>query len=106
MNNYFKLNNREEVVKFDIFLKNYYAKKSSFTWHGYLDLVKWFDLCIKNKNNGGRVFISILDIKINLIFLEIEMNTSITTWEINFNKKHLEEFRIIDDLNYLISSLD
>jgi hypothetical protein len=106
MDNYFRLKNREEVEKFDQFLINYYESKKTFRFHGYLNLTKWFDYCLSNKDYGGKIFISILDIKLNLIFLDFEMTQAINTWESNFNKIPSKKISIIDNKNYFNPSLN
>ncbi|HKI87756.1 MAG TPA: hypothetical protein VKA38_01930 [Draconibacterium sp.] len=68
----FKLENSLEVKLFESELKKYYEyKMERFPYLTYFNLVKWFDHCKKNKDDG-RLFTMILDIKLNFIYLDID----------------------------------
>ena len=97
MDRYFKIKNSQEAERFDSFLKEYYEDNSSFPFQPYLNLVEWYNWCQNDNENGGRIFTSVFDIKLNYIFLDFEkigltrswmqrdINTDILKNKVDFN---------------------
>lgn len=79
MSTYFNIKNRTEAEQFDKYLKEYYESNCHFPFHTYLKLIDWFDWC-QNCDNGGKIFASIFDIKLNYIFLDLESIKCVHIW--------------------------
>ena len=64
----FKLNDIKEVQEFSNRL-DLYMKKVTGSTLTYIDLPKFFQYCLSNKENGGRIFTAVLDLKITFVML-------------------------------------
>jgi hypothetical protein len=81
MNEHFKIQNRHEAEQFDILLREFYESKCHLKILPYLNLAEWFDWCQKDSENGGRIYSSIFDIKLNFIFTDFEEIGLTISWE-------------------------
>jgi hypothetical protein len=104
MPEYFKLNNSNEILRFESYLKSYYGTRSHFDLLPYLDLISWFDFCQKNQESGAKIFTAILDIKINLLFVDIERTQVQQMWEGKSDVMTTKS--IIEDFDFFHLSFD
>ncbi|MGM0582994.1 MAG: hypothetical protein ACQETL_20120 [Bacteroidota bacterium] len=108
MDSYFKIQNLAGARQFDKFLKEYYQSNSPFQFQSYLNLSEWFAWSQKNVENGGRIFTSVFDIKLNYIFLDFEKSGLTKLWgERNIDNNILnkkQDFNLsVELLKYLSS---
>jgi hypothetical protein len=104
MTEYFKLNNKNEILRFESNLRTYYGTKSHFDILPYLDLISWFDFCQKNQDTGAKIFTAVLDIKISLLFVDFERTKVQQIWE--GKSDVLTSKNILEDFNYFHLSFD
>jgi hypothetical protein len=65
--NTFVLKNREEIVTFTVWLNTYEKAKLGLN-SNHVSLVDAYDK-LQERNDGGRVFVALLDLQINYILL-------------------------------------
>lgn len=67
------MKNRDEVVRFSELLDYYVHDEAQLPFHG-IDLLRWYDYCMKIGNGGGRLFSAILDLKITYAFVFVDFH--------------------------------
>lgn len=92
--NEFKLENRGEVEKFQTLLEEYSTTYAQFPFR-YINLLESFD-CLQGKEMGAQIFTALLDLKINLILLDLDIHQSAVTWNGYFSRGKLEGGTVLD----------
>ena len=72
-NQEFSLSGKDDVEKFDVFIKNYVEEETHLPFLGF-NLPRWYEKCRAMGANGGRLFASILDLNITLAFVFIDFS--------------------------------
>lgn len=91
---FFKLSSREEVIKFEELLHQYEIEQAHFCLP-HLPLIKAYNYSQK-REDGGKVFASFLDIKINFSMLWLEHQTMFTSRNKFTAEENLKGFSILD----------
>lgn len=101
---YFKINSREEVQRFEELL-HAYEKARHQTALEHVSLVSLFD-ALHGHPDGGRIFTAFLDIKINFSLLYGDVHSIGATWNQNFSKGKLEGGSVLDSLEKFSGKMD
>lgn len=101
---YFKLNNKDEVAKFENYLSEYCKTRNNYCL-SYIKLTNAFDF-LKNKPQGGRIFTALLDIKINLVLLDYDITRACATWNHTFAKDELQGGTVLDSKDKFFAKMD
>ena len=96
---FFNLSSRDEVIKFEELLHQYEIEQARVCLP-HLPLIKAYNYS-QTRVDGGKVFASFLDIKINFSMLWLEHQTMLTSRNKFTTKENLRGFSILDsDLEF------
>lgn len=96
---FFNLSSRDEVIKFEELLHQYEIEQARVCLP-HLPLIKAYNYS-QTRIDGGKVFASFLDIKINFSMLWLEHQTMLTSRNKFTTKENLKGFSILDsDLEF------
>lgn len=100
----FKLNSREEVVRFEYLLDSYVKSKAHNALQ-HISLTKAYDQ-LQGHENGGRLFSALLDIQINFVLLYLDIIAVGSTWNSQFSKGKLEGGSVLDSEAKFFGKMD
>jgi hypothetical protein len=100
----FRLDSRDDVVKFEE-LADVYAKRKAQFPIKHLSLSAFFDYC-QQRDDGRRLFSAMLDIFINFLLLYCDFHEVGATWNENFSKGKLEGGSILDSEAKFLGKMD
>ena len=103
MNNYFKLNKRDEVIVFENLLSNYVNEKIGFSIK-HISLLDAFDKLLHHKN-GGKIFTALYDIQINNVLLYCDMNRIVNLWN-KLSRENRNKGSILDSKDIFLNKMD
>jgi hypothetical protein len=100
----FKLNNREEVHKFEKLLTDY-STENSVREISYLNLLNIYDRLLTHEN-GENIFTAILDLKINLALLNYDNVAALRAWGGKINNELFSTDSILDSKEMFFQKMD
>lgn len=100
----FKLRTREDVERFEALMFQYSKARSQVALN-HIPLLKAWDQ-LHHREDGGRVFTSLLDIYLNLHMIYLDLTSVGGTWNSNFSKGKLEGGSVLDSNAKFFGKMD
>lgn len=91
---HFRLETCEEVAEFDSLLQAYESAHAGQAVP-HISLVKIYDIC-QHSEQGGRIFVSFLDIRLSFSYLHLAVTKMFGTWNQKFSPGKLAGGKVID----------